>query len=174
MKGSKIVTASMIHYKGAKFDSFFVYDEIERKRIPTVNDWVDLNRITGFAASVCPWCIKKYGLYEETYTSPEYVDKIIELADSNNICKCDTVGCNNGSTILMHSKTFSIEDENGNVYEVKEKLDPDRIMQILQTYIENDLAATESKYVLDTLRNACGCTDKEIESIGLGYLLDMK
>lgn len=48
----------------------------------------------------------------------------------------------------------------------------ERLKQILNDYISNDAECSEHAYVLDTLRNVCGCEDEEIREIGFGYLLD--
>ena len=46
----------------------------------------------------------------------------------------------------------------------------ERIVGILQSYIENDLAATETGYVYDALQNA-GASHDEIRALGLGYCI---
>ena len=47
----------------------------------------------------------------------------------------------------------------------------ERLLQILQTYIDTDLNVSETAVVLTTLTDICGCTVEEINQMGLGYLL---
>lgn len=56
----------------------------------------------------------------------------------------------------------------------EKKLPYERLLQICQEYIECDLYDAESEYVLQTLRETCGCSDEEIEALGFVYLLDME
>ena len=48
----------------------------------------------------------------------------------------------------------------------------DRLLGILQTYVANDLEAADTAYVREILMDVCGCTKKEMEDLGFGYLTD--
>ncbi len=48
----------------------------------------------------------------------------------------------------------------------------DRVLQILQDYVEVDVEASETCYVRDILEDVCGVTKEEAEILGLGYIFD--
>ena len=89
-----------IAYKGIKFDFFWVYD-IYGDYIGGPYDEIDRMEIDSFGVTVCPHCIKKYGLYKEAERTPEEIEKEIAMYDgedltqyAENVCCVD--GCNNG------------------------------------------------------------------------------
>lgn len=50
----------------------------------------------------------------------------------------------------------------------------ERLLQILQRYVDADLeAASELSYVRDLLKDTCGCDDAEIKKLGFGCLLEV-
>ena len=84
-------------------------------------------------------------------------------------CRMGKAIQNNGSNPDTNPVTNPVQEV---AAKETKKLDPDRLMEIIQSYVKNDLKTTENEYAINVLRNTCGCTDEEIESIGLGYLLD--
>ena len=48
----------------------------------------------------------------------------------------------------------------------------ERVVQILQDYVYNDVETAELGYVGDVLESFCGVTKEEAEALGLGYLFD--
>lgn len=46
----------------------------------------------------------------------------------------------------------------------------DRLLQILQDYVNNDAEAAEPEYIRNTLVDTCGCSKEEIEEIGFSWL----
>ena len=48
----------------------------------------------------------------------------------------------------------------------------DRLLQILQDYVNNDAEAAEEGYVRSILKDICGVNKEEAEQLGLGYLFD--
>lgn len=46
-----------------------------------------------------------------------------------------------------------------------------RLLDIVRNYINNDLESAESSYVLEVLRDVCGCTDDELKVLGFEYLI---
>lgn len=61
------------------------------------------DRATCVSTQICPWCVKKYGLYEEVERTPEDVEEEIEYytsdgADPEDLDeKCGIDGCMNGA-----------------------------------------------------------------------------
>lgn len=47
-----------------------------------------------------------------------------------------------------------------------------RIADILCRYIDNDLQSGDANYVREVLRDVCGCTNEELDDIGLSYLFE--
>lgn len=43
----------------------------------------------------------------------------------------------------------------------------ERIIEILVSYIDNDLESAEPGYVKDTLRDQCGCSEDELKELGV-------
>lgn len=50
-------------------------------------------------------------------------------------------------------------------------MDKERVISILRTYVNNDMESAEPDYVREVLYDICGCTDQELEELGLGYLI---
>ena len=48
----------------------------------------------------------------------------------------------------------------------------ERVVQILQDYVYNDVETAELDYVRDVLESFCRVTKEEAEALGLGYLFD--
>ena len=77
---------------------------------------------TCVSTSICPWCTKKYGLYEETNHTPESVEEEIEYLENGgdpgefDPCdldyKCGIAGCMNGAADYMDLewKDFAVVD----------------------------------------------------------------
>ena len=60
------------------------------------------------------------------------------------------------------------------LYDPRNRLSYDRIVQILQLYINCEVvAASEIQPILNTLKGVCGMTRDEAELVGLGYLFDV-
>ena len=63
------------------------------------------DRATCVSTQICPWCIKKYGLYEETNRTPESVEEEIKFytdADPEDLdYVCGVLGCENGAAEYM-------------------------------------------------------------------------
>lgn len=55
---------------------------------------------------------------------------------------------------------------------MNEIISKERVIQILQDYVYNDVEAADTCYVRDILQDICGCTDDEMEYLGFGFLLD--
>ena len=53
-------------------------------------------------------------------------------------------------------------------------MDNNRLKNIICNYVNYDAEASESSYVLEVLRDVCGCSDEEIREIGLDWLLDLQ
>lgn len=49
----------------------------------------------------------------------------------------------------------------------------ERALQILCSYLDFELDATEVGYVFDVLRDECGCSDEELKELGFGFYLEM-
>ena len=62
--------------------------------------------------------------------------------------------------------------EEGHTEYGNSNLDVNRLVNAFVTYINDDLAVTETEYVRDKLLDMCGLTKNELKEIGLGYLLD--
>lgn len=43
----------------------------------------------------------------------------------------------------------------------------ERIIEILVSYIDNDLESADPGYVRDTLRNQCGCSNDELKELDI-------
>ena len=48
----------------------------------------------------------------------------------------------------------------------------ERLISIIQSYVENDCEAAEPGYVRETLEGLCGMDKEEAEALGLGYIFD--
>ena len=75
----------LIYDKKIVFDDFQLYRESDNsceseygypENKTTIEEWEEVN------VYICPHCIKKYGLYNETETTREQIDKVI--ADQKN------------------------------------------------------------------------------------------
>lgn len=93
-----------IRYKGKiDFDYFEIWlgeniSVFDHELIEVVGKIED--RSTCVSTQVCPWCIKKYGLYEEVERTPESIEEEIESYkdDPEDLdCICGIDGCNNGA-----------------------------------------------------------------------------
>lgn len=49
-----------------------------------------------------------------------------------------------------------------------------RLIEILVGYVENDLESADTDYVREVLYDTCGCTDEELNAVGLNYLISEK
>ena len=58
------------------------------------------DRATCVSTQICPWCVKKYGLYEEVERTPESINEEIEFYKNEKPEEfdftCGIDGCNNG------------------------------------------------------------------------------
>ena len=43
----------------------------------------------------------------------------------------------------------------------------ERVIDILVSYIDNDLGSAEPGYVREVLRDVCGCTDEELKELDI-------
>lgn len=43
----------------------------------------------------------------------------------------------------------------------------ERVIDILVSYIDNDLGVAEPEYVREVLYDVCGCTDDELKELGI-------
>lgn len=83
-----------LNYKGIVFDSFGFADDDCNKYVDESNIESLDNFQGGGWGYICPHCIKKYGLYEETDLTEQKVDKILtDDYEDDFICCVD--GCNN-------------------------------------------------------------------------------
>ena len=59
------------------------------------------NRASCVSTQICPWCVKKYGLYSEVERTPENIDEEIKDYVGENPedmdFTCGVDGCNNGA-----------------------------------------------------------------------------
>ena len=59
------------------------------------------DKATCVSTQICPWCIKKYGLYSEVERTPESIDEEIEFFSKENPenfdTNCGIDGCFNGA-----------------------------------------------------------------------------
>lgn len=59
------------------------------------------DRASCVSTQICPWCVKKYGLYSEVERTPESIDEEIEFyknEDPESLdFRCGVDGCNNGA-----------------------------------------------------------------------------
>lgn len=46
-------------------------------------------------------------------------------------------------------------------------MDKQRVIEILVSYIDNDLSSADPGYVRDVLVDSCGCTDDELKELGI-------
>ena len=72
---------------------------------------------TCVSTQICPWCTKKYGLYNEVERTPEDIDEEIKFYENEGPeeldCKCGIDGCNNGIADyvdILWSDGFEIVD----------------------------------------------------------------
>lgn len=91
-------------YKGIEFDDFALYRWANNSaeceygypsdRKLNLSEWEEVN------AYICPHCIKKYGLYNESQSYEELVEKFIsgECDNDEYLMTCGVKGCNNGKT----------------------------------------------------------------------------
>lgn len=58
-------------------------------------------RATCVSTQICPWCVKKYGLYEEVDRTKESIDEELEYYKNDDPktldCDCGIDGCTNGA-----------------------------------------------------------------------------
>ena len=106
------MVAKLIRYKNkVTFDYFTVYGDLES----TEGEWyegddIPTKKAYSLSSQVCPWCIKKYGLYEEMNTTPEKIKKEIEFYKDEDpeelgYSICGVNGCNNG----VASQDFNVD-----------------------------------------------------------------
>lgn len=85
-----------------KFDDFQLYREANNsggcdygypENETTIEEWEEVN------VYICPYCIKKHRLYEETETTEEEINKVIKDQKDGNYnyydLTCGIDGCNN-------------------------------------------------------------------------------
>lgn len=87
-------------YKGIEFDDFYLYRETENSSQCEYKYPHTAQAVDGFEEAdvyICPHCIKKYGLYEETETTAEEIENIIqnELEGEYDDITCGVKGCYN-------------------------------------------------------------------------------
>jgi len=94
---------SKLLYNGkVKFDDFQLYRESNNsggceygypQDKTTIEEWEEVN------VYICPHCIKKYGLYEETETSEAEIDEVLKAQAEGNYLyydlTCGVDGCQN-------------------------------------------------------------------------------
>lgn len=97
--------AKLIRYKNVTLDYFTVYGDwknVEEEEWYE-GDNIDTQKADSLSSQICPWCIKKYGLYSETETTPEYIDDDIAFYDGEDKEEldwtCGVSGCSNGAAI---------------------------------------------------------------------------
>ena len=105
------MVAKLIRYKNkVTFDYFTVYSDWEL----TEEEWyegddIPTEKAYSLSSQICPWCVKKYGLYKEMNTTPEEVDEEINFYKSENPESldfiCGVFGCNNGAA----SQDFDVD-----------------------------------------------------------------
>lgn len=92
----------LIYDNKVVFDDFQLYREANNsggceysypENETTIEEWEEVN------VYICPHCIKKYGLYNETETTEEMIDRVIADQKNGNYDYFDLVcgidGCNN-------------------------------------------------------------------------------
>lgn len=59
------------------------------------------SKATCVSTQICPWCVKKYGLYSEVERTPESIEEEIKFYTDENSedldTKCGIDGCMNGA-----------------------------------------------------------------------------
>ena len=50
-------------------------------------------------------------------------------------------------------------------------IEADRLAQMFQDYVMNDVQSADHDYIRDILYDICGCSDEELEAVGLGFLI---
>ena len=72
---------------------------------------------TCVSTQICPWCIRKYGLYNEVGNTPKNIEEEIKFYDKNFDpedlgYKCGVGGCMNGAAenVDLDWKDFEITD----------------------------------------------------------------
>lgn len=88
---NKVVFDDFQLYKEADNSNGCEYDYPENET--NIEEWEEVN------VYICPHCIKKYGLYNETETTEEMIDRVIADQKNGNYDYFDLVcgidGCNN-------------------------------------------------------------------------------
>ena len=154
-------------YKGIEFDDFQLYRKAENSSgceygYPTdenlnTKDWEEVD------VYICPHCIKKYNLYEESDTCVETVEQYIDGEYSNDMYStiCGVKGCNNKNAFDCY---INIKDcqflDNGKVYAVKITETLEKVVYIeADSRIEAEAVAEEnwnnSEYILDAENFVC-------------------
>ena len=65
--------------------------------------------------------------------------------------------------VLRPSGKYCREDRCG--------IDADRLADMFQSYVLEDVADADLDYIRDVLYGICGCSDEELEAVGLGFLV---
>ena len=85
-------------------------------------------------------------------TCPYCGNKMMICAD------CDTNRCNwsenGGCRMDQKHRTITLE----------------RVISILQDYVDNDLGAADPAYVKEVLTDTCGCSEEELDELGFGWM----
>ena len=107
------MVAKLIRYKNkVTFDLFIVYGEYENDENWWEGEDIPIEKADSLNTYVCPWCVKKYGLYKEMDTTPEKIDEEIEFyrdCDPESLdFTCGVKGCYNGAA----DDTFNVGWEN--------------------------------------------------------------
>ena len=76
-------------------------------------------------------------------------------------------GLNNAKVRFARQARFSLSDR---ANPEPESLSKERIVQILQTYVNTDAEAADHQYIRDMLRDTCGMSMDEIRELGFGWL----
>ena len=91
------------------FESVFDHSMVDRKEVETKANCV--------STQICPWCTKKYNLYEEVERTPESIDEEIESYKDEDpkdldFC-CGIEGCTNGAAdyVDLPWEDFEIEED---------------------------------------------------------------
>lgn len=74
-------------------------------------------------------------------------------------------------TITGNNPEESFEEVFGNDKDDDIEISKSRLVQIIQTYVENDASCAELDYIRTALADICGITPEEAQILGFGYLL---
>lgn len=115
-----MMTINKIRYKGkVTFDYFEIWldEDISVSENETFEFTGDFNaKALSVSTKICPWCIKKYGLYSEAERTPESVEEELSYYENDNPedldFTCGVDGCINGAAdyVDLNWEGFEIEE----------------------------------------------------------------